>query len=110
VGLAPGIALASVGVAGLAIGAATGAVVLAKVRSLEEKCGGFVCPRSLQDEKNGATGLATASTVSFAIAGASLATATVLFSIHFASGDRRDETPKIAAELGPARVGLVVPW
>ena len=107
VGLAPGLALLGVGVAALAAGIGTGVVALRASADLQDQCGGFVCPRTLQDQRDGATPFATAATVTFAVAGAALVAGSVLLPLHFTT---RPKQPALTASIGPQGGALTWRW
>ncbi len=86
VGLALPLTFAGVGLAGIATGAITGGLVLGKVADLEQRCGGFTCPRALREEREDAKPLATVSTIAFVVGGVGVAAAAVLLPIHLLGG------------------------
>ena len=101
VGLAPPIVFAGVGVAGFVVGAITGSLVLSDVADLEAACGGFRCPVSFRDQHDDIKPLATASTIGFVVGGIGVATAAVLFPLHFFGGD-----DPVNVTLGPGGMEL----
>jgi hypothetical protein len=89
----------AVGVAGLAVGAIAGAVVLGKVSDLETRCGGFSCPTALETDQRDAKPIATVSTVGFIAGGVVVAAAAVLLTVHLVGGDAE-------LEAGPASLSF----
>lgn len=72
---------ASLGVAGIAVGAGTGVASLSQTSDLQDQCPGGACTPDLQDELDGAETLANVSNVGFAVgaAGAVLAASGVIW-------------------------------
>ncbi len=106
VGLAPGLALLGAGAAALAAGIGTGVVALNTSADLQQQCNGFVCPRTLQDQRDSAMPFATASTVCFAVAGAAFVAGGVLLPLHFATKPKAAPT----AAIGPQGGSLTWRW
>jgi hypothetical protein len=87
IGLAWPIVFGAIGVAGLSLGAITGAVVLSEVSDLEQRCGGFTCPTDVRPEHADVAPIATVSTVAFVAGGIAAATSVVLLTLHLTGGD-----------------------
>lgn len=62
-------AVIGLGAAGLAVGAITGGMAAGKVSDIRDQCPNNPCSPALADDKDSATSLATASTVSFIVGG-----------------------------------------
>ncbi|MBM4359375.1 MAG: hypothetical protein FJ096_14830 [Deltaproteobacteria bacterium] len=111
-GLAPGLLALGVGVAGIATGAVTGILVMRKVDDFEARCGGLVCPTSLESERDQANLMANVSTASFVVGGVGLAASALLLPLHFAkpSEEVRGDTAKVSLGLSPFGGKAVVRW
>jgi hypothetical protein len=74
----PAIVGFGIGAAGIALGSATGVIAMNQTSAIRARCGGDSCPASEADAVSAAKGMATASTVGFALAGAGVATGVIL--------------------------------
>lgn len=101
----PALVAFGIGAVGLGVGAATGAVVLGKVSDLRDRCGGTVCPKKLEDERNSTRPLATVSTVGFVVGGVGVATGAVLVVLR-PGGGAPATTAAVGAGMGSARLTL----
>jgi hypothetical protein len=84
--LVPAAVCGAVAVAGFALGAVAGGIVLDRVATIRDRCDGDVCPASLEAEAEDIRPIARASTAGFVIGGASLAAAVVLFAVRPGGG------------------------
>ncbi len=94
-----------VGALGLGIGLATGAVSLAKVSDVKQRCEGTLCLRADGANADSARALATASTVGFVVAGLGVATGAVLLVVRRRTGVTQPP-PAVEASIGPASLLL----
>jgi hypothetical protein len=78
----PAYAALGIGGAGLAVGAVTGGLSLAKVGDLKGRCPSGACPASAQPDIDKAGALGTASTVAFAVGAVAVAAGVVLLVVH----------------------------
>jgi hypothetical protein len=80
-----GVAVGSVGVVGVVIGAITGAMSLSQMSDLKSKCPSYPigCPSSLKNEWDTAGVLGNVSTAAFVIGGVGVATGGVLFGMRW---------------------------
>jgi hypothetical protein len=90
-----------VGAVALGVGIATGAASMAKVSDIQQRCDGTQCLKSDAGNADAARGLATASTVSFVLAGVGVATGGVLLLVRRRAGTT-PEPPRVEAAIGPA--------
>lgn len=101
------------GIGGVAtvVGAVTGGVSFAKVDDLKDRCVDGHCPASDREEADVAGALGTASTVSFAVAGAAVATGIILAIVRPGGGADATSTtttaqPNVVPILGAGYVGV----
>jgi hypothetical protein len=103
-----GIAVGSVGVAGLIVGGVMGGLAIGKQNDAEEKCPANRCSAEGNDARTGAGTFADVSTAMF-IAGGVLAAAGIVVIIVAPKGDntKGDSTaPSARLEIGPASFGF----
>jgi hypothetical protein len=98
--LVPAFVAFGVGVAGLGVGAVTGAMSMSNVSDLRNKCPGNVCPSSQQSQIDSTKTLGTVSTVGFIVGGVGAAAGVTLLLLRKPSGES-------AAARHPR---TVVPW
>lgn len=103
--LAPGIIVLGAGVAGLVIGAVTGAASLGTVGGLSEACPEKHCPDSQAANLNQAKTLATVSTVGF-VAGGALAAAGVTLLVVRPFGTKTAGGVRMTPVIGLGRAGV----
>jgi hypothetical protein len=107
--------LGGVGVASVIVGGVTGGLALSKWNSSTSECGSPTqCPNHAQSvsDHNGASSLATVSTITFVAGGVSLAAATLLFFLS-PSRSEANATPgatswRVSPSVGPGGGGMTV--
>jgi len=107
--LVPGVIVLGVGVAALAVGAATGLVAASKTSDIEETCVDGRCPVSQQSAADSAYTFATVSTVSFIVAGAATAAGIVLL-VTLGSEDEEATATRQHIEIAPTAGGARGTW
>jgi hypothetical protein len=102
-----GIAVGSVGVAGLIVGGVMGGLAMGEQSDAEELCPNGRCSAEGNDARTSAGTFADVSTAAF-IAGGVLAAAGVVIIIVAPKGDSREQPAATAAlQLGPGSIGIV---
>ena len=92
------------GVAGIALGAVSGAVVASKASDLDDRCPDHRCPTGTQDKIDSASTWATVSTVSFVVGGVGIASGIVMLLLGKPSGTT--STAGVKPVLGARYLGL----
>jgi hypothetical protein len=110
-GLAPGLVVTGVGVAGLAVGVITGVLALDKAAALDEACPArAACPRENQTLEDDGRTLGTVSTVGFVAGGALVAGGVILLIVQpsFAGGEPEPgaDAARLVPLRGPTALGL----
>lgn len=100
-----GFALLGVGAAGLALSAGFGAAALHLKRELDAECSGDSCPATARDELDEAKRWGLASTLSFALGGASAVVGTILLVLQKREQPKSPSRPSWSVSSGPG-IGL----
>ncbi|AKT41843.1 tetratricopeptide repeat protein [Chondromyces crocatus] len=98
--IVPGATVLGVGLAGLAVGAITGGLTLARMSEIREQCNGARCPDTIRGDADAIRPLAFASNVGFAVGGVGLAAGIVLLIVRPGGSP-----PTSSLVVGPHGVG-----
>jgi hypothetical protein len=105
--LLPPLAALAVGGAGLAVGAVTGMLALARMPGLKEACGSdlHLCPESYRGELDSTRALGHVSTAGFILGGVGAAVGVTLL-----LWPQKRPGPKVGLHVGPEFVSLTGEW
>lgn len=103
--IVPWIAI-GVGVAGVALGAVSGAIVASKASDLSDTCPNNRCPAGSQDKIDSASSWATVSTVGFVVGGVGIASGVVMLLLGKPSGSPSKAAAGVKPVIGARYLGL----